>query len=917
MTMLRQRFLTGLFLLASLYSGSAYSTMSGLGITPDITVALDGSGDFTKIQDAINAVPDYSPTPTIIFIRRGLYNAEKLIIPATKVRIVMIGESRDETIISYHVYDCSTGGFENKCPAEDAKKWQGENIRTSATLTVLADDFRAENLTIQNTAGPVGQALALTLRGDRAIFRNCNFNSYQDTIYFWSDAKRAYFENCLVIGRTDYLYGSGTVFFQGCEIRSWGGGWITAPSTGLNQPYGFVFNQCKLTYALNSPRPGDDGALVALGRPWHNYPKVAWLYCDMTEKINPLGWPDKWNMPYADTSANLHLYEYKNTGPGANMNGRAKWKGLRALTGEEAQKYTLHAVLSGADGWDPTASAPVVTTFKWTGAAGASGWLLPGNWDPQAVPDSNQAAYVDGAFTITADGGRFPADLSLANGATLVVSAPSEVIYLAIGGASLSAAGNVSIDGRIRTKDSLSVSVIDTFALNATLTGVHRIEKTGVGTLRLNGDNSNFSGFWAVVSGSVAAAKANSLGRSRTVTVDTLATLIVETSDAFFAETPLYLQAGGKLHLQADMVLREFYLGGSLQAPGVYSAATHPNWISGNGTLTIGRPGKFTFKGGANGNWDIPAHFQPALLPESGETVYTQIEMETTSFVFPADIVVQQGGRIRLRGEHRATGTIYLEEGASFSYATSGTGFSLNAPVVVFGNISLNMNSRAVPGHAMRLGGPIRGTGSITAFNQRTDTKNTATVVLSGDNSGFSGIWDLTMPSAFPGSIAVIQGNSPNAFGQGLIEIGLDNLAALSHEQCAGDELRANLSGNGRMLLDTLVRVKRALINGTALDPGVYDAKNKPEWFTGKGMLMVDTGTDVHAPVEQFRVFASNNTLYLSEEAEKVAIYHLNGQVALRARRISALSLEGLPKGMYIIHYTIGGYKGVQKVTVQ
>ncbi|MBP9077067.1 MAG: hypothetical protein KBG02_09420 [Haliscomenobacter sp.] len=917
MILLRQRFLTGLLLLAFLFTGAAFSALSAQGFSPDITVALDGSGDFTKIQDAINAVPDNSPTPTLIFIKRGLYNTEKLIVPATKARIVLIGESRDETIISYHVYDCSAGGYENKCPAEDAKKWQGDNIRTSATLTVIADDFRAENLTIQNTAGPVGQALALTLRGDRAIFRNCNFSSYQDTIYFWSDAKRAYFENCLVIGRTDYLYGSGTVFFQGCEIRSWGGGWITAPSTGLNQPYGFVFNQCKLTYALNSPRPGDDGALVALGRPWHNYPKVAWLYCDMTEKINPLGWPDKWNMPYADTSANLHLYEYKNTGPGANRSGRAKWTGLRALTDEEAPKYTLQSVVSGSDGWDPSATAPVTATFKWTGAGAGSGWLLPGNWDPQAVPDSSQAAYVDGGFTITADGGRFPADLTLTNGATLAVSAPSEVVYLAIGGASILAAANVRLDGRIRTKDSLSISVGDTFALNATLTGVHRIEKTGAGTLRLNGDNSNFSGFWAIVFGSVAAAKTNSLGRPRTVIVDTLATLIIETSDAMFAETPLSLQPGGRLQLQADVVLRELYLGGSLQVPGVYSAATHPNWISGSGTLTIGRPGKFTFKGGANGNWDNPAHFQPALLPEAGETVYTQIEMETTSFVFPADIVVQSGGRIRLRGEHRAAGTIYLEGSASFGYATSGTGFTLNAPLVVSGNAALNMNSRAVPGHAMRLDGPICGNGKITALNQRTDTKNTATVVLSGDNSGFSGIWDLTMASAFPGSIAVIQGKSPNAFGQGLIEIGLDNLAALSHEQCAGDELRVNLAGNGRIQLDTLVKVKRAVINGTPMDPGAYDANTKPEWFTGKGMLMVDTGTDVQAPVEQFRVFASNNTLYLSEEAEKVAVYHLNGQAVLRARRVSALSMEGLTKGMYIVHYTIGGYKGVLKVAVQ
>ena len=131
-------------------------------------------------------------------------------------------------------------------------------------------------MTIQNTAGPVGQAQAITVQADKCVFINVDFHGYQDTMYFWNDAKRSYFEGCLVVGRTDYIYGSGTVFFQDCEIRSWGGGWITAPSTSQNQPYGFVFNECNISYGLNSPG-GSDGELLRLGRPWHNYPKVAWL----------------------------------------------------------------------------------------------------------------------------------------------------------------------------------------------------------------------------------------------------------------------------------------------------------------------------------------------------------------------------------------------------------------------------------------------------------------------------------------------------------------------------------------------------------------------------------------------------------------------------------------------------------------
>src|SRR6056297_1626316 len=198
----------------------------------DIVVALDGSGDFTSIQSAINAVPANDGRNTVIYIKRGVYNTEKLIVPADRINVTLIGESRQETVISYHIYDCG----DSKCPAEDAALWTGDNIRTSATLTILGDGFRAENLTIQNTAGPVGQAQAVTVRSDKCVFINVDFFGYQDTMYFWSNGKRSYFKECLVVGRTDYIYGSGTVFFDACEIRSWGGGWITAPSTALDQP---------------------------------------------------------------------------------------------------------------------------------------------------------------------------------------------------------------------------------------------------------------------------------------------------------------------------------------------------------------------------------------------------------------------------------------------------------------------------------------------------------------------------------------------------------------------------------------------------------------------------------------------------------------------------------------------------------
>lgn len=905
-------------LLSCLLIGFSYSSqLFCQNFTPDITVALDGSGDFIKIQDAINAVPDNSNTPTIIFLRRGLYNTEKLIVPANKTNVVFIGESRDETIISYHIYDCSTGGYQGRCPAEEAQLWTGDNIRTSATLTIMGDDFRAENLTIQNTAGPVGQAQAITVRSDRVIFRNCNLSSYQDTIYFWSNGKRSYFENCLIIGRTDYIYGGGTVFFQACEIRSWGGGWITAPSTPLNMPYGFVFNECKVTYALNSPRAGDDGNAIALGRPWNDYPKVAWLYCEMTEKIHPLGWPTIWNMPYAETSPELHLYEYQNTGSGADMSGRANWVGIRALTDEEAADYTLQKVVSRTDGWDPAAEAPVVAAYYWTGADTSSAWLLAGNWNPQGVPDTNQAAYVEGPYTITGNGGHFTSDLTLSEGATLAISAPSKVTYLAIDRSTLKSEKNVSLEGRIRTKDSLTFAIEDTLDLQAQLIGVHQVQKIGEGHLQLKAANSDFTGFWNISEGSMSATTTDALGKARGVTVDSMATLTIETEDAIFTETPLRIRTGGRIVLHAAFTLQEFYLGDNLQTVGTYTAASHPDIISGSGSIMVGRPSSYRFIGGANGNWDDPTHFLPSLLPEAGDTVYTAIEMETSAFVFPADIIVQAGGRIRLRGEHSATGTIYLEAGTSFSYATSGPGFTLNAPTVVLGDISFNLNSRAVPLHSMRLGGPISGSVTITAFNQRTDTENTGIVVLLGDNQAFTGTWDLTAASGATGSVTAFQGKGVNAFGQGLIEVGANNRVVLGHKTCAGETLRVNLFENGRIQLDTLVQVNKAFINGISLEAGLYGAVTHPAYFTGNGTLMVDIGTAVTEASEPVKVYVTGKQLQVNGIWSLVSVYDLNGRGLIRNNQAKTISLESFVAGLYLVQYVVDGQQGIIKVVVK
>ena len=317
---------------------------------PDVVVAADGSGDYTSIQAAINAAPDFSDRRFVILIKDGVYDQEKLLVPEGKNNVTLRGESRKGTVVSYLMYDGPDIYAPSRLPRESAMKWFRADpilLRTSATLTVVGDGCRIEHLTLANTAGPVAQAQALTLIGDRFFATDCDFKGYQDTMYLWKDGKRAYFENCLVVGRTDYIYGGAIAWFENCEIRSWGGGWVTAPSTPREQPYGFVFHRCRFTYASGSPRDGDDGRSIALGRPWHNYPKVAILDSDYCDEMDPVGWPTNWGKPYVETSPDLHLYEYGNRGLRADMSTRAKWTGLRALTPAEAAEYTVENVLGG------------------------------------------------------------------------------------------------------------------------------------------------------------------------------------------------------------------------------------------------------------------------------------------------------------------------------------------------------------------------------------------------------------------------------------------------------------------------------------------------------------------------------------------------------------------------------------------
>ena len=177
-------------------------------------------------------------------------------------------------------------------PAPDGKPIG--TFRTPST-TIDADDFTAENITFENSAGPVGQALAIRVDGDRAVFRNCRFLGWQDTILL--NRGRQYFENCYIAGHVDFIFGAATAWFEKCHIHCLGDGYITAASTPVDQPFGFVFSNCKITGDKPETR-------TYLGRPWRIYASTIFLNTEMSDVVRPEGWND-WKKPETQTDRAL------------------------------------------------------------------------------------------------------------------------------------------------------------------------------------------------------------------------------------------------------------------------------------------------------------------------------------------------------------------------------------------------------------------------------------------------------------------------------------------------------------------------------------------------------------------------------------------------------------------------------------
>ncbi|MFD2033733.1 pectinesterase family protein [Belliella marina] len=325
-------------------------------VQEDIVVAKDGTGDFIFIQDALDAIRVYLPKPITVHIKEGVYK-EKLLIPGTITNVTFKGDGPDKTIITF---DDHTG--KNKLQTFD-----------TYTLMVLGNSLTFKNLSIENSAGNVGQAVALHAEGDRLVFENCHFRGNQDTMFASGENSRQYFRGCYIEGTTDFIFGSATAYFEGCQIHSKSNSYITAASTPEWVKYGYVFNGCQLT--------ADEGvSKVYLGRPWRDHAKTVFINCEMGSHTRGEGWSN-WGREIEKT---VFYAEYNNSGPGSNTADRVSWS--KKLDAHAAQKYSLDEVFKGYNSQNDLFGKPWFGVVKDSSYTLGSATLKMKKMVPEAKP---------------------------------------------------------------------------------------------------------------------------------------------------------------------------------------------------------------------------------------------------------------------------------------------------------------------------------------------------------------------------------------------------------------------------------------------------------------------------------------------------------------------------------------------------
>jgi pectinesterase len=324
---IRPHCLTLLFVVLSLARAACAADVSVL-VKPG--APSDGRTQFPTIQNAV----DHAPQPpgqgrVLIRITPGIYH-ERVWIPQNRPRLTLLGlgAKPEDTVIS----------------ADKFSKEQGGTFFTE-TVEVNGESFQADNLTFENAAGRQGQALAISVLSDKAVFKRCRFLGYQDTLF--ANWGRQYYVDSYISGAVDFVFGDAAAVFDHVEIHSIAPGYLTAQSRlSADEPTGFVIRNSRVTTENLQDRK------VSLGRPWRPFARVVYLETEMDSGIATEGFT-LWR--HGDDPSTMFYAEYKSTGPGGSSASRAAF--VKQLNAAEAARFAPCVFLRGTDHWNPEAEA--------------------------------------------------------------------------------------------------------------------------------------------------------------------------------------------------------------------------------------------------------------------------------------------------------------------------------------------------------------------------------------------------------------------------------------------------------------------------------------------------------------------------------------------------------------------------------
>ncbi|KAE9589579.1 putative pectinesterase [Lupinus albus] len=322
------------------------SIVDNVMVRQKVVVNLDGSGNFTTINDAVDAAPNNTGTNNgyyVIYVVTGVYN-EYVSIPKSKQNVMIIGDGINCTVI--------TG---NRSVVDGWTTFQ------SATFAVVGEGFVAVNISFRNTAGSnKHQAVAVRNGADMSTFYNCNFEGYQDTLY--THSFRQFYKNCNIYGTIDFIFGNSAAVFQDCYIyprlpmRNQFNAITAQGRTDPNQNTGISIQNCYIvaSYELGDATNNYNKMKTYLGRPWKEYSRTVYMETFIDKLIDPKGWME-WSGNFGLST--LYYAEFSNWGPGSNTSKRVTWEGYHLINGNDAHSFTVYKFIRG-DRWLPRTGVP-------------------------------------------------------------------------------------------------------------------------------------------------------------------------------------------------------------------------------------------------------------------------------------------------------------------------------------------------------------------------------------------------------------------------------------------------------------------------------------------------------------------------------------------------------------------------------